>query len=121
VLFRNRLMTRLLLKVVIRQRVNVTSASIPGPAWPLFLAGARVLEVAPVLPLLGNQPLGIGAVSYAGSIAIAIVADRDVIPDLDAFVAGFRTELDALLSAPSRSAARLPSEAPLRVVAGSSG
>jgi len=101
VLFRNRLTTRLLLKVVIRQRVNVISASIPGPTWPLFLAGARVLEVAPVLPLLGNQPLGVGAVSYAGTIAIAVVADREVGDDLDTFVAGLRDELDALLPTPS--------------------
>jgi WS/DGAT/MGAT family acyltransferase len=98
-LFRNRLTTRLLLKIVMRQRVNVISASVPGPTWPLFLAGARVLEIAPVLPLLGNQPLGVGAVSYAGTIGIAVVADHDLIPDLDTFVAGFRQELDALLPA----------------------
>jgi hypothetical protein len=79
-----------------RQRVNVTSASIPGPTMPLYLAGARVLEVFPVLPLIANEPLGVGALSYAGGFNIGVVADRDAYPDLDVFAAGVREELHAL-------------------------
>jgi diacylglycerol O-acyltransferase / wax synthase len=95
-LFRGRIARRLLLKAVIRQRVNVTSASIPGPEAPLYLAEARVLEVFPVLPLIGNEPLGVGALSYAGTFNVGVVADRDAYPDLDAFAAGARQELHAL-------------------------
>jgi WS/DGAT/MGAT family acyltransferase len=95
-LFRGRIAGRLLLAAVMRQRVNVTSASIPGPAVPLHLAGARVLEVFPVLPLIANEPLGVGALSYAGTFNIGVVADRDALPDLDAFAAGVREELHAL-------------------------
>jgi diacylglycerol O-acyltransferase / wax synthase len=95
-LFRGRIARRLLLKAVIRQRVNVTSASIPGPTMPLYLAGARVLEVFPVLPLIANEPLGVGALSYAGTFNIGVVADRDAYPDLDVFAAGAREELHAL-------------------------
>jgi len=95
-LFGGRIARRLLLKAAMRQRVNVTSASIPGPAVPLYLAGARVLEVFPVLPLIANEPLGVGAVSYAGTFTIGVVADRDAYPDLDAFAAGVRDELHAL-------------------------
>ena len=76
-----------------RQRVNVTSASIPGPEMPLYLAGARVLEVFPVLPLIGNEPLGVGALSYAETFNIGVVADRDAFPDLDVFAAAMREEL----------------------------
>ena len=32
-----------------------------APAVPLYLTGARVLEVFPVLPLIANEPLGVGA------------------------------------------------------------
>lgn len=49
-LIRGRLVRRLMLFAVMRQRVNVTTASIPGPAVPLYLTGARVLEVFPVCP-----------------------------------------------------------------------
>jgi diacylglycerol O-acyltransferase len=95
-LFRGRIARRLMLKAAMRQRVNVTSASIPGPEMPLYLAGARVLEVFPVLPLIANEPLGVGALSYAGTFNIGITADRDAYPDIDVFAAAVRGELHAL-------------------------
>jgi diacylglycerol O-acyltransferase len=95
-LIRGRLVRRVMLFAVMRQRVNVTTASIPGPTVPLYLTGARVLEVFPVLPLIANEPLGVGALSYAGAFNIGVVADRDAYPDLGVFVAGARKELDTL-------------------------
>jgi diacylglycerol O-acyltransferase / wax synthase len=95
-LIRGRLVRRFMLFAVMRQRVNVTTASIPGPAVPLYLTGARVLEVCPVLPLIANEPLGVGALSYAGAFTIGVVADRDAYPDLDVFVAGAGQALDTL-------------------------
>ena len=79
-----------------RQRVNLTTASIPGPRTPLHLCGARVLEVFPVLPLVANEPLGVGALSYDGRLAVGVVADPDVYPDLEVFVAGAEEVLGAL-------------------------
>ncbi len=55
-----------------------------------------MLEVFPMLPLIANEPLGVGALSYAGTLDIGVVADRDVYPDLDVFVAGAREELETL-------------------------
>jgi diacylglycerol O-acyltransferase / wax synthase len=95
-LFGGRIVRRLLLAAVMRQRVNATTADIPGPSVPLYLAGAQVLEVFPVLPLIANEPLGVGALPYAGAFSIGVVADRDAYPDLDAFTAGLRDELHAL-------------------------
>jgi diacylglycerol O-acyltransferase / wax synthase len=95
-LIRGRLVRKLMLFAVMRQRVNVTTASIPGPTAPLYLTGARVLEVFPVLPLIANEPLGVGALSYAGAFNIGVVADRDAYPDFDVFVAGAREKLDTL-------------------------
>lgn len=87
---------RLLLMAVMRQRVNVMSASIPGPKKPLLLAGARMLEVFPLLPLIANEPLGVGALSYVGGLTIGVAADRDAYPDLDILAAAMRDELHAL-------------------------
>lgn len=86
----------LLLRAVMRQRVNVTTASIPGPPTPQSLCGARVLEVFPVLPLVANEPLGVGALSYAGQLTVGVVVDPDVLPDLGVFMAGACEELLAL-------------------------
>jgi hypothetical protein len=85
-----------MLAAVMRQRVNVTTASIPGPPEPLHLAGARVLEVCPVLSLIANEPLGVAALSYAGTLTIGVVADPDAYPDLDTFLAAARQQLHQL-------------------------
>jgi diacylglycerol O-acyltransferase / wax synthase len=87
---------RAFLKLVDRQRVNVTSADIPGPEVPLYFAGARLLEVFPMVQLIGKVSLAVGAMSYAGQFNMMVVADRDAYPDLDVFVAGVQDELRAL-------------------------
>lgn len=98
VLVHNRILRRLTLMAAMRQRVNVATASIPGPPIPLYLAGARMLEVYPLIPLIADEPVGIGALSYAGELLIGIVADADACPDIDALAAGIRHELEVLLS-----------------------
>jgi WS/DGAT/MGAT family acyltransferase len=87
-----------MLKLVERQRVNVESADLRGPTSPLYLAGARVVELFPLLPLIGRVSLGVGAISYAGQLDIGVVADSEAHPDLDVFAAGVLDELHALES-----------------------
>ena len=67
-LLRGRLAMRLMPIAVMRQRVNATTASIPGPTEPRYLAGARVLEVVPLVPLVANEPLAVAAFLYAGAL-----------------------------------------------------
>jgi diacylglycerol O-acyltransferase / wax synthase len=96
-LFRNVPIQRAALRLVDRQRVmNTYAANVPGPPVPLYFAGAPVLEVFPVVPILGNVSLGVGALSYAGQFNITAVADRDLCPDLEVFVKGMGSSLGAL-------------------------
>jgi diacylglycerol O-acyltransferase / wax synthase len=87
---------RVVLKVITSHPVNVTTADVPGPEFPLYLAGAQLLEVFPIIPLVGNVSLGVGAISYAGQFNLGVVADRDTYPDVDVFAGGVRDELDRL-------------------------
>ncbi len=107
-LFRNVPIQRAFLRLAPRQHVvNTYAANVPGPPVPLYFAGARVLEVFPIVPLLGNLSIGVGALSYAGQFNITAVADRETCPDLDVFVEGARRSLDALAdSVASRPASR---------------
>jgi hypothetical protein len=95
-MLRSRLARRVLLKLLDRQPVNVTSADLPGPTQPVYFAGAQVLEVFPVSPLMANVSLGVGALSYAGQFNITAVADLDAYRDLHIFVTGVQDELAAL-------------------------
>ena len=87
---------RAFLKLVDRQRVNLTSADIRGPEVPQYFAGARLVEAFPLAPLIGQVSLAVAAMSYAGQFNITVIADRDAYPDLDIFVAGVQDELGTL-------------------------
>jgi len=80
-----------------RQRsVNLVVTNVPGPPVPLYLAGARLLELFPVVPVMGNLTLVVAVLSYAGQLNLTAVADRDGCPDLEVFVQGVRSALDDL-------------------------
>ncbi len=66
---------------------NLIVTNVPGPQVPLYLLGARLLAGFPQVPLFENQGLGIALFSYCGSLGFGFNADRDVVPDLDAFAA----------------------------------
>jgi diacylglycerol O-acyltransferase / wax synthase len=75
---------------------NVYVANVPGPAVPLYLAGAELIEMFPLVPLTGNLPLGVGALSYAGQFNLTVVADSDACPDVDDFARGLQNTLRSL-------------------------
>jgi diacylglycerol O-acyltransferase len=58
--------------------INLFVTDVPGPPKPLFLAGARLLSAVPVAPLTRNVPLGVAALSYAGTLYAAVNADAAV-------------------------------------------
>ena len=95
-MFGNRLVRGAMLKLIVRQRVNVVSADLAGPDGPLYFAGAQLIEVFPLLNLLGNESLGVGALSYAEQFNVMAVGDADAYPDIEIFAAGARDELRAL-------------------------
>ena len=107
-LLRSRITRRAVLLLLSRYPVNVATADVPGPGEPVFLAGAQVLEVFPLLNLIGNQTLAVGALSYAGRFSVMAVADRDTVPDLDTFAAGMQAELRALAATAAPVAASGP-------------
>ena len=76
--------------------LNLSVTNVPGPPVPLYLAGAQLLELFPVAPILGNQTLTVGALSYAGQLNLTAMADQDTCPDLEVFAQGVRSALDDL-------------------------
>jgi diacylglycerol O-acyltransferase / wax synthase len=96
-LFCNIPIQRASLRLAAHQRViNTYVTNVPGPPVPLYFAGAPVLEAFPVVPIMGNVSLGVGALSYAGQFNITAVGDREFCPDIEVFVEGVRRSLDAL-------------------------
>jgi WS/DGAT/MGAT family acyltransferase len=96
-IFRFTLAQRALCRHLPRQRyMNISVSNVPGPTVPLYLAGAPLLEMFPVVPITGNMTLGVGVLSYAGQLNLTAVADQDTCPDVEVFAEGVRRALDEL-------------------------
>lgn len=61
---------------------NVIVTDIAGPAQPLYLMGSELTDVFPMVPLYGNQALGVALVSYNGRLFWGFNADRELVPDV---------------------------------------
>ena len=75
---------------------NVVVTNIPGPQFQVYLLGAPLLEVYPLVPLYRNQALGIALFSYNGSLFWGLNADWDAVPDLHDLVENLAAEFGAL-------------------------
>ena len=102
---RTRLVRRMMMRVAARQRwAAVYVADVPGPRTRLYLEGAELQELLPVVPIAGRTPIGVGALSYAGALGITVVADRDACPDIEIFTDGLRATLTGLAAGAARPA-----------------
>jgi diacylglycerol O-acyltransferase len=87
-------------RVMARQRFfNLVVTNVPGPQIPLYLAGKRLIDTFPMVPLAKNQALGVALLSYAGHINFGLVGDYDLMWDLDDFTGDVRDSLAELASA----------------------
>src|SRR5204862_4596812 len=67
-----------------RQRwFNFVVTNVPGPQFPLYLLGRRLLETFPMVPLAKRQAGCFGIMSYDGSVNFGLTADYDAMSDLD--------------------------------------
>jgi diacylglycerol O-acyltransferase / wax synthase len=78
---------------------NVVVTNVPGPQFPLYASGARLLEMFPVVPLAKGQALAIGLTSYDGGVYYGFNGDRDAMADLDVLAGLVDESLDELLTA----------------------
>src|SRR3954452_11462944 len=75
---------------------NLVISNVPGPQFPLYMAGARLVANYPVSVILDGMGLNITLMSYMGHMDFGIVADRDQMPDVDVLMDHLRAELEAL-------------------------
>ncbi|MBO0684896.1 MAG: wax ester/triacylglycerol synthase family O-acyltransferase [Candidatus Dormibacteraeota bacterium] len=72
-----------------RQRmINFFVSDVPGPPVPLYLLGARIEEVMPIVGLAGNMTLVFAALSYCGGLDLVMNADAGACPDVGVLIAG---------------------------------
>lgn len=65
--------------------INMIVTNVPGPNFPLYLLGARLIEAIPMVPLYVNQAIGIAVLSYDGRVYFGLNADASHIQDVSRF------------------------------------
>ncbi|PJA32127.1 MAG: hypothetical protein CO187_05640, partial [Zetaproteobacteria bacterium CG_4_9_14_3_um_filter_53_7] len=81
---------------------NLTITNVPGPATPLYLAGARLSRQFGMAPIMDGLGLTIVVFSYAGRISLGLTSCFKVIPDphhLADLLSGALDELERGVSA----------------------
>ena len=75
---------------------NLVVTNVPGPQMPLYMLGAEMTGIYPMVNLLRNQGVGVALFSYAGKLCWGIVADFELMPDLDRFSASLEDSFKEL-------------------------
>jgi len=75
---------------------NLVVSNVPGPRFPLYLAGAKVTATYPVSVITDGMGLNITVMSYLDSLDFGVVADRDQVPDVATLIDELREELAVL-------------------------
>jgi diacylglycerol O-acyltransferase len=75
---------------------NLVVSNVPGPQFPLYCAGAKLLAHYPVSVITDGMGLNMTVMSYDGHMDFGIVADRDQIPDLSSMMGRLRDSLEEL-------------------------
>lgn len=64
---------------------NVTITNVPGPQFPLYINGHKLISISGMAPLFDGMGLIITVFSYNGLLTISPTSDARSMPDLDTF------------------------------------
>jgi len=78
---------------------NLVVTNVPGPQFPLYLMGRRLLSVVPLVPLARRQAVCFGIMSYDGQVTFGLIGDYEAMRDLDSLAADLADSIDELAEA----------------------
>lgn len=84
---------------------NVTISNVPGPPFPLYSAGAKLVANYPVGPIFDGAGLNMTVMSYQENLDFGLLACPDVLPDVWSLADGLTDALAELTKA-ARKATR---------------
>jgi diacylglycerol O-acyltransferase len=82
-----------------QRSLNTVTTNVPGPQQPLFLAGRRMLEAMPYVPLAGQVRIGVAIFSYDGALKFGVTGDYDTASDIEVLCDGIEKGIAELVAA----------------------
>ncbi len=80
-----------------QRNVNTVTTNVPGPQFPLYAAGRKMLEAFPYVPLAGSVRVGVAIFSYNGMINFGVTGDYDTAPDIQVLCDGIENGIAELV------------------------
>ena len=85
---------------------NILISNVPGPRFPLYLRGSRLISSYPLSAIPPGLAMNITLFSYDGKFDIGLIAGYDAIPDINALPVYMEEAFAALGAAAGRQAMR---------------
>ncbi len=82
-----------------RPAINVMISNVPGPPFPLYLAGARLERAYPMGQIIDGVGLNITVMSYCDGVDVGLMAAANLVPDLAVLADAVAPALADLLDA----------------------
>jgi hypothetical protein len=77
---------------------QAVTTNVPGPRFPLYVLGKRMVTATAYVPIAGGTRCSIGIFSYLNTMTFGINADFDGYPDVDVLSGGIRSGIEQLLA-----------------------
>jgi WS/DGAT/MGAT family acyltransferase len=78
---------------------NLIISNVPGPPFPLYLAGAEVVAAYALGPVMQGAGLNITVMSYCGSVDFGFTVSADLVPDVWDLADAVRPSIEELVRA----------------------
>jgi diacylglycerol O-acyltransferase len=78
---------------------NLIVTNVPGPQFPLYVLGRRLVDLFPIAFLPDNHALAVAIMSYDGSLDFGLLGDYDALDDISALAEYLEASLAELVEA----------------------
>jgi diacylglycerol O-acyltransferase / wax synthase len=92
---------------------NLVVTNVPGPQFPLYCQGSKLVEAFPVAFLYAGQYVAIAIFSYNGQLNVGYLADRHGMADVDILAQGVEEAVQELVEAATQ-VEEVPPPVPVR-------
>jgi WS/DGAT/MGAT family acyltransferase len=87
---------------------NLIVSNVPGPDFPLYFAGARMVAMYPVGPIIEGVGINVTVFSYQDTMYVGIQGCWELVPDIDTIVHGMHGAMEELIRDVNRKVRPVP-------------
>ena len=79
--------------------VNTVTTNVPGPQFPLYALGRKMIGYYPYVPIFHGMRVGVAILSYDGQVAFGVTGDYETMSDIGVLARGIEDSVAQLMKA----------------------